>query len=933
MFHRQQYAPIHRDEREFESFLSGLHGEESEQELFPLAGNEKFPNNSFYPVINLGFKKSTTCLEKEGKKCIRLLDRNTTALFHPSSFNPNQPVHLLLYFHGHLGRYPGNNSAASEYLNFAKNEYLNLREDIEKSGKNIILVMPTLGTTSEYGILADCAVFDEYLANVKAEIKEHILKKFSATKMKRGKLILSGHSGGGKVMLELATFNKVDEVWGFDSIYQGGKEWPCVAKRNKNIKLFFYYHKDGNAYKDGTARAIRKAKSGAFLLKPGSLDNLQLIDVYNGPPKKEDGNLKLVLEKDKEPHFAMVRVALRERLATLNGTSDGTEWEAEDFSADKLKPAFNRSGMKERLWEELYARFGKKGIDPKSGESMVTWEYAKQVLETQLAQDVATVLSKLNGAGSTFSIAFAAAVAELVHKTELHFIFNPSASSLDLLPREKSKAYKAIAWGDYDFPGNSGKPKPKHQNDARKMHADFAVIRPERRPNLQVVTESEFCANKKQILKLITPLNKTGLFLHARESFDAMKEAALNDGVQLDIIEAYRYSPSCVGGKLPQKSANKSAVADYSSHMSGLAVDLAMSFPGKKFIEKSTTPFYDVMEMRKSPVHKWMFLKGAAWGWYPYSPEPWHWEYNPEGYRKLFREAIKTAKSPKGKERESDFENATVLDELFEAFELQYSDPEIGFNPEGVDDNFLVGKFDERKHSDFTEVDPFYILEDKNGAKPRIWLLKEVYAKFVKMFNEAQNNPGGKILLKLISGTRNFAAQRDRIWTKKWNGEKPVNGRLLPKPKKNESTADQLKRATEIMTESAMPGTSRHHWGTDIDIISVDSSYFNTNQGKFEYDWLRNNAHRFGFCQPYTYKNPFIGLQPMRLLIERPAGTSYEEEKWHWSYIEFARPLLKRYIEKGMDNVVRNPKRKEDKFPGHQLCNIEYIKNIGFACQ
>jgi hypothetical protein len=79
-----------------------------------------------------------------------------------------------------------------------------------------------------------------------------------------------------------------------------------------------------------------------------------------------------------------------------------------------------------------------------------------------------------------------------------------------------------------------------------------------------------------------------------------------------------------------------------------------------------------------------------------------------------------------------------------------------------------------------------------------------------------------------------------------------------------------------------MPGTSRHHWGTDIDINSVEPDYFLTKKGKAEYDWLVKNAARFGFCQPYSPKG-----------ADRPNG--YEEEKWHWSYMPLSKNFLSQY--------------------------------------
>ena len=49
-----------------------------------------------------------------------------------------------------------------------------------------------------------------------------------------------------------------------------------------------------------------------------------------------------------------------------------------------------------------------------------------------------------------------------------------------------------------------------------------------------------------------------------------------------------------------------------------------------------------------------------------------------------------------------------------------------------------------------------------------------------------------------------------------------------------------------------MPSTSRHHWGTDIDLNSLNNSYFSSGKGLKEYDWLTTNANHYGFYQVYT---------------------------------------------------------------------------------
>jgi len=75
-----------------------------------------------------------------------------------------------------------------------------------------------------------------------------------------------------------------------------------------------------------------------------------------------------------------------------------------------------------------------------------------------------------------------------------------------------------------------------------------------------------------------------------------------------------------------------------------------------------------------------------------------------------------------------------------------------------------------------------------------------------------------------------------------------------------------------------MPGTSRHHWGTDIDLNNFNNAWFEKGDGLELFIWLEKNAHAYGFCRPYTKKD-----------MERPDG--YNEEKWHWSYMPLSQKL------------------------------------------
>jgi hypothetical protein len=41
-----------------------------------------------------------------------------------------------------------------------------------------------------------------------------------------------------------------------------------------------------------------------------------------------------------------------------------------------------------------------------------------------------------------------------------------------------------------------------------------------------------------------------------------------------------------------------------------------------------------------------MLLRGAEFGWFPFGHEPWHWEYNPDGFRDRFRALVMEAPAP-----------------------------------------------------------------------------------------------------------------------------------------------------------------------------------------------------------------------------------------------------------------------------------------------
>lgn len=187
---------------------------------------------------------------------------------------------------------------------------------------------------------------------------------------------------------------------------------------------------------------------------------------------------------------------------------------------------------------------------------------------------------------------------------------------------------------------------------------------------------------------------------------------------------------------------------------------------------------------------------------------------------------------------------------------------EITTYPELCTKDFVMGHFTPATHPDFALVDPKYA--DREG----LYLHKDCYSRFVEMWKAAKKDD---IVLTIKSASRNFEYQKG-IWERKWKGETPLEEGL-----KASNISNKEKRALKILLYSSMPGSSRHHWGSDMDLNSFSNSYFETGKGKKEYDWLVANAHNYGFCQPYTNK--------------QTNRTGYEEEKWHWSFMPISAVL------------------------------------------
>ncbi len=213
---------------------------------------------------------------------------------------------------------------------------------------------------------------------------------------------------------------------------------------------------------------------------------------------------------------------------------------------------------------------------------------------------------------------------------------------------------------------------------------------------------------------------------------------------------------------------------------------------------------------------------------------------------------------------------------------------------------YLLGRFDPARHPDFTLIAP------PIASRGGMYLRRDALDALTTMADAAKRDG---VVLRVVSATRNFDAQR-AIWDAKWNGSTKVEGRDLS------TERDLVKRTRTILTFSAMPGASRHHWGTDVDLNALTDAYFARGAGAKVYAWLTKHAPTYGFCQPYTAKGE-----------ARPLG--HEEEKWHWSYRPVSSRLLAAYERRITADSLRG-------FAGAEQGAVairEYVAGVAAACR
>ena len=181
-----------------------------------------------------------------------------------------------------------------------------------------------------------------------------------------------------------------------------------------------------------------------------------------------------------------------------------------------------------------------------------------------------------------------------------------------------------------------------------------------------------------------------------------------------------------------------------------------------------------------------------------------------------------------------------------------------------------------------------------------IQLERETYNAFIKMKDAAEKDG---IKIKIVSGFRDFYRQQT-IWNNKY------------KKFTEEFLLDGPSAIQEIIRFSTIPGTSRHHWGTEIDVI--DENFKNEKNlliaKKYEEGgifnslkkWMDKNSEKFGFYIVYDDND------------KRPG---FEYEPWHYTYRPVSDSYQTEFLKLDLKSII-----SKTKLAGKEFIDEEFIK-------
>lgn len=183
---------------------------------------------------------------------------------------------------------------------------------------------------------------------------------------------------------------------------------------------------------------------------------------------------------------------------------------------------------------------------------------------------------------------------------------------------------------------------------------------------------------------------------------------------------------------------------------------------------------------------------------------------------------------------------------------------------------------------------------------------KNVLQAWAEM-KEAADQAG--ISLAIASGFR--TAQRQlAIWNSKYCGKNNIKN--LAGQNIDTSNLSEQEKITAILLYSALPGASRHHWGTDIDVYATNllpdgtklqlEPWEYASNGPFSplTSWLSKHSQSFGFYFPYDKYRNGIAVEPWHLSY-MPLAAHYEQQL----NLTLLQQTIEQFDIQGKDTIIK----------------------------
>ena len=177
-------------------------------------------------------------------------------------------------------------------------------------------------------------------------------------------------------------------------------------------------------------------------------------------------------------------------------------------------------------------------------------------------------------------------------------------------------------------------------------------------------------------------------------------------------------------------------------------------------------------------------------------------------------------------------------------------------------------------------------------------LLKEAHDAFLEMKKAAYQDG---IDIKVVSSYRSYERQRD-IFERKYIAY-------------TEEGMEPLEAIDSIIEYSTIPGTSRHHWGTDADLIDASkpasgdvlvADKFGEGGPFADFKaWMDTHSEDYGFHLVYT---------------DNPRRRGFKYEPWHYSYAPLSVPMLAAFRKMNIMRIL-----EDDDFLGSEHLTTGFI--------